>query len=137
MSQKLVYPDEGMPWILSASTNDSLTMKLFTNDITPDRDTVVADLTEAAWTGYAGQGLSFGEWNNAGFIGHVAFLSAPDRTFANTSASPVTTYGYWIETSGGEILVCSRFDPAPKTLDALTGELDVTPIIASFSREPA
>lgn len=136
MAIKIVFPDEGLPGVLTRIANATLVLRLFVNDITPDRDTELADFTEASWTGYASVNLNLGDFVSSGFIGHVAFLATDPITFLNTGATPETCYGYYVEGSTSDVMIAARFDPAPRTLIALTGETEVTVVIGDFSQQP-
>ncbi len=134
---RTIFPDEGLPTLALNQVVIDVKLKLFTNNIVPDRNTVEADLTEAAWAGYAGEVYSQAEWTNTGMIGHTAFVATPPNTFLNTSGGDVDAYGWYLVDNATEtiLLAAARFDPAPETLVALTGELDVTPVVGCFSEQ--
>ena len=70
-------------------------MILFTNDIEVTRATVVADLEEAAWTGYSD--VSIGNFTSASIVSEKARAQAlVNPYFVNSSGSPVTFYGWAI-----------------------------------------
>jgi len=93
---------------------DTGELALFTNDITPDVNTVVGDLTEATFTGYARATLT------AWLAPHLnvnlqSVLNSPLASFA--TAAPYTVgeqvYGGWIEDAAGNLAFAFRFDNAP------------------------
>lgn len=111
-----IYPDVGLVPMLQEITGFDKYYRLFTNNVTPSRTTVVADLTEAAWTGYAAQILTSGNWTLFGVAGHVGTIQAAPQAFLNSSGAPVNAYGYFVTDSTGTILfAAARFDSAPIT----------------------
>jgi hypothetical protein len=101
--------------IEESATLDGLSVGLFGNDVVPDEDTVVADLTPPAFSGYAV--VAAAVWNNP-------ILSTEDNSwrlradaveFRSTTGSPYvggTAYGYYLfrdATPDVAVAVC-RFD---------------------------
>lgn len=88
------------------------TVHLFKNDMTPTPTTVIGDLTEADYTGYAAQPV--GAWGGA-FVNAEgkAQVTAPSLQF-QPSGSTVTNvcYGYYYRSAGGgtPLLGAVRFD---------------------------
>lgn len=95
-------------------------LKLFTNDITPDVQTVVGDLTEATFTGYAAAALT--AWSVERLTPDIkAVHTSPLASFA--AAAPFTiqeeVYGGWIEDAAGNYVMGFRFDDAPISMGAV------------------
>lgn len=95
-------------------------MKLFTNDITPGPNTVVADLTEATFTGYAAAALA--TWSPERVNASLQVVhTSPLASFA--AASPFTVqeevYGGWIEDAAGNYVMGFRFDNGPIPMGAV------------------
>lgn len=70
---------------------------LFTNNATITRDTILADLVEAAWTGYSRVVIT--GWTGAADMGdgaHVVASNTTTVTFTNSSAAAVTFYGLFL-----------------------------------------
>jgi len=110
------YPDDGLVFQLLQIVADDVRYHLFTNDFTPDRDTVLADLTEAAWTGYAYVDVAPGDFATSGVAGHVGYIQAPPITFDNGSGADQSAYGYYVtNVAGTKLLAAARFDSAPIT----------------------
>lgn len=81
------------------------TLHLFTNNNTCTRDTVLGDLTEAAWTSYAAVTLS--TWPSATELGdgiHAATLNGNAPTFLNSTGAGVTFYGCFLKDAGGNLI---------------------------------
>lgn len=128
------YPDEGLPIWLARLILADLRFHLFENNFTPDRDTELADLTEASWAGYTSIDVSSGDWTLLAIAAHVQKAVASPIVFLNTSGGNVQAYGYYVTDTGeAELLAAARFDLAPITLVATTGTLPVTPFLGDFS----
>lgn len=91
-------PDAGLPllldWMLRTDTGaaEDLAMRLFRNDITPDRGSVFGDFVEADFAGYSQRLLARADYSPAAVMGHVARLV---RTAGGLE---------WIPTAPGEVL---------------------------------
>lgn len=85
--------------------------KLFVNDITPSVDNVLADFTEASFTGYAEQAIT---WDDA-YIdgGGLVTLPGDNNFFLCTAGDGELIYGYYVVGAGGEFLGAARLDDAP------------------------
>lgn len=125
----LVVPNVGEVLLLSYALNkiapgETVKLKLYTNDITPDEDTVVGDFTEAVAAGYAAISLAKVDWTIATSVG-VTTAEQPQKTFTLTGAS--TDYGYYItDEAGTGLLWAERFSDAPHTLPSGGGTEKVT-----------
>lgn len=86
-------------------------IRLFKNDITPDEDTVLADLTEADFDGYAESGaVTWGEVHN-GNDGSVEMQAGSQEFHCTGGTTPNEIFGYMIVDSGGTTLLAAhRFD---------------------------
>jgi len=104
-------------------------LRLFKNNITPDVDTVLADFTEADFSGYTDVLLTMGAIvrdgdDNARSTGLLAqFLHSGGGT-AND------IYGWYLLGSGGAVcLFAERFSDAPRVMDGLGDEINITPAL--------
>jgi len=130
----LLFPDEGLVTQLTRILNGTVRYHLYTNNLTPDLDTVLGDLTEAAWTGYASVTKTFSDYTISGVAGHAGYAIAAPTSFSNGSGSPVNTYGYYVTDSGSTLLLAiARFDGAPLSI-AAAGSLPVVPVWGDFSQ---
>lgn len=88
----------------------SLTMKLFTNDITPSKTSVVGDFTQAAGGGYSSIALTAGNFTSANVGGVATTTYSPSITFAFTGAltGSVGIYGYYVVDGAGDLIFADR-----------------------------
>lgn len=84
-------------------------LHLFTNDFTPSLETILADFTEATYTGYAAQTLT---WGGAYVDGNgIAVAPAGEKIFTQTAAPNEIVYGgYVTNTAGTKLLASARLD---------------------------
>ncbi len=113
----IVVPDVGEVPLLRKMLKDALsvdetyTLHLFVNDETPDDDTVIGDLTEASFTGYATKVLTRAGWGAPGTAGGITSSVYAQQQFDNTGGPTETVYGYYVTaTDGGELLWLERLD---------------------------
>lgn len=131
---RLIFPDEGLVEQLKRIVNDGVTYHLFTNDVTPDRDTELAGLTEAAWSGYAAASLDETDFPTESVAGHNGSILGPAVAFLNSSGSPVDAYGYYVtDVANSMLLAAARFDDAPISKADAESFL-VVPTWGDFSR---
>ena len=130
-----VYPDEGLIYTLRQIVglgDTHLGWQLFTNDIMPNRSTVLADV-ELADDSWAKVERTSADFTLAQVFTHIATIQAPNIVYTNDSGDPVDVYGYVILSDAGDKLVgIARFDDAPRTI-ADGGPCIVVPLIGDFS----
>jgi len=111
----LVFSSTGARLILGAALNGTpigdLKLKLFTNDITPDYDTIASDFTEAAGGGYAAKTLTSGSWT-LGLSKNIAQATYADQyfTFTGQLTLGASIYGYFVTNLAGELIYSQRGD---------------------------
>lgn len=111
-----IYPDNGLLSWLTRMMSADVNYHLFTNDVTPTRDTVLGDLTEAAFSGYAVHTVTLADFTLSGVTGHVGTMIGAPFSFTNESGGPVNAYGYYITNTANTVLLgIARFDSAPVT----------------------
>lgn len=87
---------------------------LFSNDLTPDADTVIGSFTESAAAGYSAQ--SAGTWSAAATDGSgVAFIDSALFEFTSTEDPAVEVYGWYVTDGSGNYLFGNRFGDAPRS----------------------
>ncbi len=89
-------------------------MIFFTNDIVPDGDTVLGDLTEATFGGYTRLTLTRSTWTSPVVEDGCAHSTwGTDAVIWTVTSGPLETiYGYaFIDNLGGVIRYVQRFDP--------------------------
>jgi hypothetical protein len=92
---------------LGAAESQELVLRLFTNDVTPDEDTVRADLAEAEGFGYVPKVLSAGTWMLT--EGPPWEAHYPEQTFLfNGPLGDVCGY-YITQAKTGILAVAERF----------------------------
>jgi len=90
-------------------------MIFFTNDIVPDFDTVLADLTEATFGGYTRLTLTRSVWTSPVIADGCAHSTwGTDAVIWTVTSGPLETiYGYaFIDVLGGLIRFVQRYDDA-------------------------
>ncbi len=113
---------------IKAGVLNGAVLKLYQNDLVPTKGTVIADLTEATFTGYAS--ITLTTWNGPyiNASGNCVVL-AGQKQF--DTASPYTVgnnvYGYWVESSTGDLLLIGRFADAPIPMAAAGNALLANP----------
>lgn len=111
-------PDEGLAAALDTlvrlalGTDQPLQLRLFVNDLVPQRTTVLANYTEATFAGYSRRTLNRADWGVSVLeADHVAriTLSAGPLIYTPTVAD-VTVYGvYIIDPAAGIVRYARRF----------------------------
>ncbi len=101
-------------------------LRLYTNNLTPGKNTVIGDITEATEAGYAAITLAGASWTTTSILG-VNSATYSEQTFTFTAA--VTAYGYYITTTEvtPNLLWVERFSDGPYTLPAGGGDIAITP----------
>lgn len=130
-----IYPDEGLGhWLLRMTQFASLQYRLFVNNVTPSKATVLADLTEESTGGYTRVLVATGDWASYSVTAHVGTALAPPISFTPSGAT-WTTYGYYVvdQGTGTQLLAVCLFDSAPLTTPSGTPIL-ITPKISDFSK---
>lgn len=111
-----------------------LKLRLFTNDVVPQRGATIATFTEATFTGYSERVLMRSDWASAVLgIDHVAriMLSAGPLSWTPTGALQ-TVYGvYIVNADASKVRFALRF-ATPRTLTAGV-PLRVMPVITLAS----
>lgn len=129
-----VFPDQNKLGQLDVGIPSILYYWLFTNDITPDDDSVTTDFAAPAST--VGVDVANTDFTVSSLVAHVARRTAPDIGVPNNSGSPISAYGYFA-TNGiaggvspsGSCCLALRFDDAPRTV-ADGDAIAVTPTLA-------
>jgi hypothetical protein len=130
-----IYPDQGLVRLLERMTAADLVYRLFTNDVDPDQDTELGDLTEQVGDGYAAVTVEAADWTLGSVTAHIGTLIAGPISFTPTG-SAWTIYGYYVtDVAGTELLAVGRFDGAPIT-QAVDDPLLITAVMGDFSKFP-
>jgi len=132
----MVAPDEGKPILLDAmmrlAFSSNFFIKLFTDDITPDNDSVFADFTGATFTGSDAITLTRGSFDAAFATAGVGYIEYPTPpTWVCSGAGPETCYGWYMWVDGTSLVVfAQRFD-TPRVMDTGATE-SLTPFVIAL-----
>jgi hypothetical protein len=95
------------------STTTKPILHLFKNNVTPSEATVLADLTEATFPGYAAASIDFTDATISGPVLNVYTLSPPGITFTRAAgAGGEDVYGYYVTDHLNAQLLWAQRDPA-------------------------
>lgn len=131
MPEQFLYPNSGAA-NLAAIVRTGLvaaTLKLFQNPVVASPSTVLGDLTECDFSGYAA--VSPVVWG-ASFLdpslGGYSFSTYKQWNFDGSDLTPTqnNVYGFWLESTAGNLLAVNVFD-APVAMAAGGDALIVNP----------
>ena len=106
----LVIPNGQEEKLLDLILNQTISLKLYSNNRTPANTDVAADYTEVSGGGYAAISLTFANWTStAGSPTEATYATHQSFTFTGASASPTTVYGYYMLDDDGLLLLAERF----------------------------
>jgi hypothetical protein len=101
----------------------SMKVRLFSNNLTAfTKATVLGDLTEASFTGYAAASPT---WSAPALSSGVAQTLGGTAPFTYTGVSSTVVYGYYLTDSAGTKFYGGNLFPAPQTLDTVTTTLSM------------
>lgn len=118
-----------LKFVTGATAPGDLSLRLYTNDKTPEEDDTVSDYTEASGYGYSSITLTGANWDFATDVdgnSTATYNSVQTFTF---SGGPVTLYGYYVTDIGGNLLWAQRFSVNAVAIPAGGGDLDITPYL--------
>lgn len=99
-------------------------LHLFQNNVTPTEDTVLTDLTEANFSGYAAANLDYSA--ASGIAAHVATATPTAVVFTRAAgATSNSIYGYYVTNQAGTQLLWAERDPA--------APIDMSPVGATYT----
>jgi hypothetical protein len=127
----LLVPNAGevamLEYILNQESPQNLTVRLYSNDITPDDDTLTADFVEVVNGGYANQTITPANWTIT--PGNpTAAVYDPELVFAFSGPPDVTTvYGYYVTRVGDSLTMwAERFTNGPFNVTVAGSEIRIT-----------
>lgn len=104
---------------------DTLTLRLFINNITPSVTDTVGMYTEATFPGYTS--IAAGSWSALGLDGNNNYQWAElAQVWTSTGPSGDTVYGYYLTNSSGD-LVMAEAAPTPFAMSLSGLSYSVTP----------
>lgn len=122
----LVVPNVGEELALNKYLKlENLTLKLYSNNITPGETDTAATYTEVAGGGYASKTLTAASWTVTPDAPTVGLYAAQDFTFTGVTDAPGTIYGYYVVDAANVLRWAERFD---------AGVVPFTPVLGSVIR---
>lgn len=129
-----VYPNEGLPiltdqlWRAAAAPVVPWEFFLFANDLTPDQDTVAADVVLATFVGYSGVQITRSVWLAASVVadkGSTQYGASPIVWTCTGDAEVIYGYGI-IDPASNKLLLIERW--------AAAVDLSVQPLVGVLPR---
>lgn len=109
----LYVPQASLATILGKILLANLTLKLYSNNVTPGASDTAATYTEVAGGGYINLPLTFANWGiTPGNPAVALYNAAQDFNFTGATTTPGTIYGYFIVNASGGLLVYAERFPA-------------------------
>jgi hypothetical protein len=110
--------------LLNHTAPQNLSLRLFTNDITPAETNTNGNYAEASGSGYAAKTITGSSWTVV--EGAPTQASYAVQTFTFTAAH-AAIYGYFLsQTSSGVIVIAERFTDGPYTIVQSGDEIRIT-----------
>jgi hypothetical protein len=111
----LVVPNEGEEQILNVifgkSAAEDLSVRLYTNNYTPDESATLSSFTEASTFGYTSVPVTSTDWTIAG--GNPTYGTTPELMFPFTGAAG-NMYGYFVVgVTSGKVYWAELFEDGP------------------------
>ena len=128
----LVVPDAREVDVLTDLLTSALTLKLYSNDVTPSGASLAGDFTEVAGGGYANKPLTFANWGITPGNPTVALYNATQSfVFTGPTNAPGTIYGYYVtRNSDGLLIFAQRFAAGIAPFSPIAGSnIRITPRI--------
>jgi hypothetical protein len=126
----LVVPNEGEGKLLDLWLNRSLTLKLYSNDITPGETNTAATYTEVAGGGYADLDMVGANWVITEGSPSDGEYPSHDFEFTGPTDAPSVIYGYYVIDGDGTLCWAERFEESVVPFTPTTGTvIRITPLI--------
>lgn len=108
----LIFPQESTADVLQERVNLALTLRLYSNNHTPQVGDTFASYIEVLGGGYAAVALNSAQWEiSPGSPSVALYNSFVPFTFTGVPAI-ATVYGYYITTATDLVLLAEEFDPS-------------------------
>lgn len=138
---QLIFPDGGLIYMLqrlagnTSDATDGLRWLVFTNNVTPGRATVLADLTIDD-VNFPDFQLDSTDLSTTGVASDVGSIQGAVINFVNGSGGALNVYGYAVlDPSSTLLIAAARLDTAPTSV-AAGASLPALPILYSRSYLP-
>lgn len=116
---------------LNLILNQTLTLRLYSNNVTPAKGDTAATYTEVIGGGYAAIPLAYGDWTITAAAGSVptrASQAALNIIFTGVTGAPGSVYGYFITDDDGVLFGSERFSESVVPFNPkLNSRIRVTP----------
>lgn len=128
----LLVPNAGeeamLEYILNITAPQNLTVRLYSNNITPDDDTITTDFVEVVNGGYATQAVTPANWTiTPGDPTEAVY--APEIVFSFSGPPDFTSavYGYYVTRVGDDLTMwAERFTTGPFNVTVPGSEIRIT-----------
>lgn len=126
----LVIPTDSLVVAIQGVSDGQLgggSIRLFTNDFVPGPNTVLADITEATFSGYAA--VVTANWGQP-FLNPQGFVEvdAPSAQFNHNGGAIVeSVFGYYVTDAGGALVTVERFAAGPYLMETALNSIIVVP----------
>jgi len=114
------------------TVDENYTLKLFTNNVTPDQASIASTFTEATFTGYSAKALTRTAWSAATTVSNKAQSSYSQQSWT-CGATGDTIYGYYVIAATSTVLLWAEKFDSPRIV-ANTDVFNVTPVF-TFNSE--
>jgi hypothetical protein len=127
----MTVPNVGEAQVLAKLLNQAITLRLYSNNMTPAEGDVIGSYTEVAGGGYAAKSLSYANWSIVEGDPTSAEYAMQVFTFTGATNAPGTVYGYYITDADSKVIGAERFPEAVLPFTPAAGSvIRITPIIA-------
>jgi len=131
----IVIPDAALVNLLlrmAGNGQSGVDFHLFVNNHTVTVATILADMSEATWSGYAAVNVAYTDYTIQSVSAHQGTIIAPPFSWGNSSGTGQTAYGYFVTQTGSAVLLwAANFDSPPATVPN-GGGLATVPIIGDM-----
>lgn len=104
-------------------TLENLTLKLFSNNVTPAEGDTAATYTEVTGGGYASKTLALGSWTIVAGDPTTGTYAAQDFAFTGATTGPGTIYGYYLVDGSNVLRGSERFGASVVPFNPVNGSL--------------
>lgn len=104
---------------------DGATLHLYQNDLSPVATTVIADITEATFSGYASEAITWGD-PSISEDGHIEMIGVAGEFRPTATTVTNDIYGAYIMTDTPTLFAAGRLDDPPEFMGATSNVMLLT-----------
>lgn len=104
---------------------DGAELALYQNDLSPTAVTVIGDIDEADFSGYAREAITWGD-PSISEDGHIEMIGVAGEFRPTASTVQNDIYGGYILTDGGALFAAGRIDDAPEHMGSTSNVMLLT-----------